>query len=122
MFKSQILPFKRRVYQEFSKVIFLSFPPQLQSLFFSQTLELSISISTYRSVIVRVFLGDQSVVITKDLALYLRRQTCEFTMFRVLVRALCRGVARQACALAVCSSCGNKRGVRESKSSSGNSL
>ena len=50
-------------------MISLSFSPHIPSLFFSQTLELSIAISTYRSVIVRVILGDQSVVITKVLIL-----------------------------------------------------
>ena len=41
----------------------------------------------------RLFLGDQSVVITKDFIFTLRRRTCVFAMFRVLVRALCRGAA-----------------------------
>ena len=62
-------------------------------LVFSQTLELSIAISTYRRVVVRLILGDQSVVINKVLIFDLRRQTCVFAVFRVLVRALCRGAA-----------------------------
>ena len=61
-----ILPIKRRVYQECFKRDFLGFPPPFSSLFFSQTLEQPINYSSNRSVIVRLFLGDQSVVITKD--------------------------------------------------------
>ena len=81
--------FIKRVFQ----VIYLSFSPHIPSLFFSQTLELSIAISTYRRVVVRLFLGDQGVVITKDFIFVLRRRTCVFAVFRVLVRALCRGAA-----------------------------
>jgi len=42
---------------------------------------------------VRVILGDQSVMITKVLIFVLRRRTCGFAVFRVLVRAHCRGAA-----------------------------
>ena len=38
--------------------------------FLTQTLELSIDYSFYRSVVVRLFLGDQSVVITKVFILF----------------------------------------------------
>ena len=44
---------------------FLEFFTTKSILLFSHTLELSIAISSYRSVVVRLFLGDQSVVITK---------------------------------------------------------
>ena len=53
----------------FFKVIRV-FPPQIPSLFFSQTLELSIVISTYRDLCCERILGDQSVVITKVSSLY----------------------------------------------------
>jgi len=55
-------------------------------------------------------------------SLYLRRWTYGFALFWVLVRAQCRGTTSQASVLTVCSSCGNKRGTSESKSSSVNSL
>ena len=60
---------------------FLCFLPQIQSLLFSHILELSLTYLSYRRVIVRVILGDQSVVITKVLILVLRRQTCGFAVF-----------------------------------------
>ena len=48
---------------------------------------------SYRRVVVRVILGDQSVVITKNFIFALKRRTCVFAWFRVLVRAHCRGAA-----------------------------
>ena len=85
------LPYqKESLSRVFSKEFFLSFLPQ-SFLVFSHILELSIAIS-YRRVIVRVILGDQSVVITNVLIFDLRRRTCGFAVFRVLVRAYCRGV------------------------------
>ena len=63
----------------------------------------------------RVILGDQSVVITKVLILVWRRRTCGFALFRVLVRVSVEVQPRQVIVLAVCSSCGNKRGTSESK-------
>ena len=71
----------------------------------------------------RLFLGDQSVVITKDFIFVLRRRTCGFAVFRVLVRAHCRGVASaslRACGVFVLA--GASEGTSESKSSSVNSL
>jgi len=51
-------------------VIFLSFPPPIQSLFSHTILEPSIAISTYRDLCCERILGDQSVVITKVPSLY----------------------------------------------------
>ena len=46
----------------------------------------------------RVILGDQSVVITK----VLMRRTCGFAVFRVLVRARCKGAASASLRACVC--------------------
>ena len=51
-------------------MISLSFSPHIPSLFFSQTLELSIAISSYRDICCERILGDQRVVITKVPSLY----------------------------------------------------
>ena len=48
----------------------MSFSPPNQSKFFSHTLELPITISSYRDLYCERILGDQSVVITKVLSLY----------------------------------------------------
>ena len=88
--------------------------------FLTQTLELSIAISTYRDICCERILGNQSVVITKVRYFYLRRQTCRFALFRVLVRTRCRGVA--SASLHVFVLAGMSEGTRESKSSSENSL
>ena len=57
--------------------------------FFTTTFNLSFSYkhlsfpliySSYRRVVVRLFLADQSVVITKDFIFTLRRQTCVFAI------------------------------------------
>jgi len=40
-----------------------------------------------------VFSGDPSVEITKCSSLYLRRRTCGFLLFQVLMGAHCRGTA-----------------------------
>jgi len=83
---------------------------------FSHTyLSFSLLYHSYRRSVVRLFLGDQSVVITKVIILVLRRQTCGFVLFRVLVRARCRVAASASLRACVCCSCGNKRGTRESK-------
>ena len=82
---------------EFYKSIFksdlLCFPPQLQSSFSHKHLSYSLLYLSYRDLCCERILGDQSVVITKVLILVLRRRTCGFTLFRVLVRAQCRGAA-----------------------------
>ena len=63
----------------------------------------------------RLFLGDQSVVITKDFFFALRRWTSVFAVFSSSrVNSLFEVRPRRASGLAVCS-CGNKRGTRESK-------
>ena len=64
---------------------FLSFPPPSLSLFSHTTLELSIAISTYRDLCCERILDDQRVVITKVLLCTLRRRTCGFAVFQVLV-------------------------------------
>ena len=61
----QILPFKRRVYQEGFKNDSLSFSPQIPSLFSHTYLSFLLLYHSYRRGVVRLFLGDQSVVITK---------------------------------------------------------
>ena len=93
LFQSQILSFKRRVYQEFSKVISCVFHHKFNPYFSHTYLSFPLIYPFYRRVVVRVILGDQSVVITKVPILVLRRRTCGFAVFRVLVRALCRGAA-----------------------------
>jgi len=55
-------------------------------------------------------------------SLYLRRRTCEFVLFRVLVGARCRGAASQASVLAGVALAGTSEGTSESKSSSVSSL
>ena len=51
-----------------------------------------------------MFLVDQSVEITKVFILYLRRRTCEFVLFRVLMGARVEVRPQQASVLAcVCS-------------------
>ena len=70
----------------------------------------------------RVFLGDQSVEITKCSFFYLRRRTCGFVLFRVLVGARCRGAASQASVLACVVLAGTREGLVSPKSSNVNSL
>ena len=81
--------FIKSVFQSVSCVFLHQFNPS----FLTHILELSIPIPSYRRVVVRLFLGDQSVVITKDFIFALRRRTCVFVWFRVLVRAHYRGAA-----------------------------
>ena len=95
-------------------MIFLCFSSQFPSLFFSQILELSIAISTYRSVVVRLFLGDQSVVITKDFLCFEEADVCVRIVSGFSGNSVFEVRPRRASGLAVCS-CGNKRGTRESK-------
>ena len=71
----------------------------------------------------RVILGDQSVAITKVLIFVLRWQTCGFAVFRVLVRAHCRGAASvslRACSVLFLRE--QERDKRVQRSSSVNSL
>ena len=68
----------------------------------------------------RVFLGDQSVYITKSSTLYLRRRTCGFVLFRVLIGAEVR--PRQASVLACVILVRTREGLVSPRSSSVNSL
>ena len=70
-----------------------------------------------------MILGDQSVVITKILILILRRRTCGFALFRILVRTWCRGAASASLRACVCSFLREQvRGLVSPRSSSVNSL
>ena len=63
----------------------------------------------------RLFLGDQSVVITKDFILYFEEADgCVRGVSSSCVNSVFEVRPRRASGLAVCS-CGNKRGTRESK-------
>ena len=59
----------------------------------------------------RVFLGDSSVEIIKCFILYLRRRTCVFVLFRVLVGARCRGAASEKSVLACVVLAGTSEGL-----------
>ena len=63
----------------------------------------------------RLFLGDQSVVITKEFIFALRRRTCVCIVSGSSGNSVFEVRPRRASELAVCS-CGNKRGTRESQS------
>ena len=65
--------------------------------------------SSYRSVIVRLFLGDQSVVITKDFFLcFEEADVCVRGVSGSSESSVFEVWPRRASGLAVCSSCGNK--------------
>ena len=59
------MPYQKESFQECFEKKFLEFFTTNSILVFSHILELSIAISSYRRVVVRLCLGDQSVVITK---------------------------------------------------------
>ena len=64
----------------------------------------------------RLFLGDQSVVITKDFIFALRRQTCVFALFWVLVGTRClRFGLGELVGLRCVVLAGTSKGTRESK-------
>ena len=64
----------------------------------------------------RLFLGDQSFVITKDFIFDLRRQTSVFALFRVLVRTRClRCDLGELVGLRCVVLAGTSEGTRESK-------
>ena len=77
----------------FSNVISCIFHHNFNPSFSHTYLSFPLIYPSYRRFVVRVILGDQSVMITKVLILVLRRRTCRFAVFQVLVRALCRGAA-----------------------------
>ena len=61
-----ILPYqKERFFKSVLKKRFLQFSPQIQSLFSHTYLSFPLLYQSYMKVVVRVFLGDQSVEITK---------------------------------------------------------
>ena len=62
----QILPYQKESFSRvFYKREFLSFSPQIHPYFSHTYLSFPLPYQSYRRVIVRVFLGDQSVEITK---------------------------------------------------------
>ena len=111
----QILPFKRRVYQEFFKVISCVFHRNFHPSFSHKHLSYPLIYSSYRSVIVGLFLGDQSVVITKDFIFVLMRGTCVFALFRVLVGSRCLRCGLCKLVGLRCVLAGTSKGTRESK-------
>ena len=121
MFECKYFQSKRKFIKSVFKVISCVFLHTFHPSFLTQILELSIAISTDRDLCCERILGDQSVVITKVLLCTLRRRTCGFAIVSGSSENLVFEV-RPRRALWACSVFGNKRGTRESKSSSGNSL
>ena len=92
-FNAKISKSKGEFIKRFLKWFLWVFHHQINPSFSHTHLSFPLLYPSYRRVVVRVVLGDQSVVITKFFIFVLRRRTCGFALFRVLVRAQCRGAA-----------------------------